>query len=149
MDEVDGTPDPNLTLDFQTALNGVTSLDNEIRLVSGNYTIAAGAGSHFNVSVDHSLTISGGCDNTCLNQSGGGPTVLFGRATSVQKDSGGFLSVTINNNSASENLFIHDLTFKDGYTEIDGGSLFIKHTGVSAEILNINLYNFTADSNFS
>ena len=73
----------------------------------------------------------------------------MGRSSPVQTSSGGILSITIDNNSASENVILHDLTFSNGYTDIDGGGLYINHSDANAEILNIKLYDFIADSNFA
>ena len=90
----------NNSADFQTALTGIAS-DNEIRLETAGSPyiilpddpIAPGITGHFNVTASHSITISGGWDSGCLNQTEGSPglTELVGRTTPVQTDQGGVL----------------------------------------------------------
>jgi hypothetical protein len=145
-----------LAADFQAVLDKIDIADNtydadaEVRLLGGEtLTIPSSAIGHFNVTTKHSLEISGGWDTTCTPPATGRPTILMGRSSPVQTSSGGILSITIDNNSVSENVILHDLTFSNGYTAIDGGGLYIKHTDANAEILKINLYDFIAESNFA
>ena len=66
---VDGSGATNLSTDFQDALtSGVTNTNNEVRLTSGNYPIFNVSNTHFTVSVDHSLEISGGWNENCSTQ---------------------------------------------------------------------------------
>jgi hypothetical protein len=132
--------------DFQTALTEI-STDNEIRLQAGTYTIAAGSASHFVVNHDDSLEISGGWNEGCSTQTAGSPglTILAGNAT--QDDPGGVLSVTIDANLSAATVTIHNLTISNGSSVGSGGGLYFLHTGNSALIVTVDIYDIIVEDN--
>ena len=142
----------NLSADFQDALsNGVTNINNEVRLTSGNYPISDVSDTHFTVSVDHSLEISGGWDADCSTQTEFSPdlTTLQGNKGIVtQAHPGGVLSVTITNNPANQIVSIHNLTITNGSSDKSGGGLYVIHTAsISALFVTLNLYDIVAEHN--
>lgn len=142
----------NLSADFQDALsNGVTNINNEVRLTSGNYPISDVSDTHFTVSVDHSLEISGGWDADCSTQTEFSPdlTTLQGsKGIVTQAHPGGVLSVTITNNPANQIVSIHNLTITNGSSDKSGGGLYVIHTAsISALFVTLNLYDIVAEHN--
>ncbi|MDX1777196.1 MAG: hypothetical protein R3297_11495, partial [Desulfobulbales bacterium] len=81
--------DFDLGFDFQAALNSVDETNNEVRLISGTYNIANSSSGHFNITADHSLTISGGWNADCSVQTiDPDLTILQGGANQVQNAGG-------------------------------------------------------------
>ena len=128
--------------------------DNDIRLIGGTtatpavFTIPAGSDTHFNVNVDHSLEISGGWNAPCSDDPlpvNPDLTVLAGNET--QDNSGGVLSVTINNNLLISEVWIHNLTISNGSSLESGGGLFFLHTGNSALTVKVKLYDIIVEDN--
>jgi hypothetical protein len=151
---VDGSGATNLSTDFQDALtSGVTNTNNEVRLTSGNYPIFNVSNTHFTVSVDHSLEISGGWNENCSTQKKTSPglTTLQGsRGSATQADPGGVLSVTIENNPANQIVTIHNLTIINGSSDESGGGLYVIHnanSGESALSVTLNLFDIVAEFN--
>ena len=136
--------------EFRAALTDIAT-DNEIRLVAGTYTIINSDTGHFNVTSSDSVTISGGWDSGCLNQTEGNPrlTELVGQPAPDQTDPGGVLSIAINKNSASADVLVYNLTIRNGRSEVDGGGLYLGHTDAAAEVVNFTLYDFISESNSS
>jgi hypothetical protein len=142
----------NLSADFQDALtNGVTSINDEVRLTSGNYPISDVSDTHYTVSVDHSLEISGGWNADCSTQTESSPnlTTLQGSKGSVtQAAPGGVLSVTITDNPANQIVSIYNLTISNGSSDKSGGGLHVIHTAsISALFVTLNLYDIVAELN--
>ena len=136
--------------EFRAALTDIAT-DNEIRLVAGTYTIINSDTGHFNVTSSDSVTISGGWDSGCLNQTEGSPrlTELVGQPALDQTDPGGVLSIAINKNSASADVLVYNLTIRNGRSEVDGGGLYLGHTDAAAKVVNFTLYDFISESNSS
>ena len=145
----DSTKIGGLAKDLQDALDDTVDIDGELRLISDTYAIPASVTGHFTITTNSSLEISGGWNNTCSTQTAESPnlTTLTGSATAIQTDAGGVLSIKINNNLASENVLIHNLTFNNGFSDVDGGGLYLGHEGANAEEVKIYLYNFITESN--
>jgi hypothetical protein len=84
---VDGSGATNLSTDFQTALDNVTSTNNEVKLTSVFYPLVDVSDTHFTFSVDHSLEVSGGWNTAdeCSNQAESSPglTLLQGSKGNV------------------------------------------------------------------
>jgi hypothetical protein len=145
----DSTKIGGLAKDLQDALDDTVDIDGELRLISDTYAIPTSVTGHFTITTNSSLEISGGWNNTCSTQTAKSPnlTTLTGSATAIQTDAGGVLSIKINNNLASENVLIHNLTFNNGFSDFDGGGLYLGHEGANAEEVKIYLYNFITESN--
>ena len=142
----------NLSADFQNALsNGVTNINDEVRLTSGNYPISDVSDTHFTVSVDHSLEISGGWNADCSTQTESSPdrTTLLGSKGSVtQAAPGGVLSVIITDNPANQIVSIYNLTITNGSSDKSGGGLHVIHTAsIIAHSVTLNLYDIIAELN--
>jgi len=145
----------NNSAEFQAALNEPPA-DNDIRLEGGTYPIPANTTDHFNVSANHSLQISGGWDASCSNQTSNNPsltTLIGGRDESVpantitQSESGGVLSVIIDNNASAATFSIHNLTIRSGSTDLSGGGLYFLHTGNDALIVTVNIHDIIVENN--
>ncbi|MFC1827938.1 CFI-box-CTERM domain-containing protein [Thermodesulfobacteriota bacterium] len=145
----------NNSAEFQAALNEPPA-DNDIRLEEGTYPIPANTTDHFNVSANHSLQISGGWEAGCSNQTSGNPsltTLIGGRDETVpantitQSESGGVLSVIIDNNASAATFSIHNLTIRSGSTDLSGGGLYFLHTGNSALLVTVSLYDIIVGNN--
>jgi hypothetical protein len=148
---VDGSGAANLSVDFQEALtNGVTSINDEVRIISGTYRISDVSDAHFQVTANHSLEISGGWNADCSTQKTGSPGLTILEGGTTQTDPGGVLSVTIQNNPPDSTVSIHNLTINDGSSYKSGGGLYIFHTATLFNLalsLTVNLNDIIAEFN--
>ena len=145
---VDGIGAANLATDFQAALDAVTSANDEVRLITGSFSIPADPAGHFNATVDHSLEISGGWNADCSSQSVGRPDLTKLQGATKQTLPGGVLSVTAADNSEAT-VSIHNLTIRNGNTEDGGGGLYFFHTPDSALKATLELTDVIVEDNLA
>jgi|GEM_PF-6180912 len=148
---VDGTGAANLADDFQSALDAVTSTNDEVRLISGTFSLPNDPTGHFSITVDHSLEISGGWNADCSSRSAGKPDLTKLQGTTKQTLPGGVLSIMVEDNSPAT-VSIHNLNIRNGRSEESGGGFYFFHTntpGDTASTVTLNLSDIIAENNIT
>ncbi|MFC1845159.1 choice-of-anchor Q domain-containing protein, partial [Thermodesulfobacteriota bacterium] len=138
----------NNSSDFQLALDNV-SADNEIRIETGTYIIPANSAGHFNVTADHSLTISGGWKTGCSSQAPD-PKLTILQGGTKQDGPGGVLYVRIQDNSSAAIVDISNLTIENGSSNNSGGGCYFEHNlsaPGTAKAATFKISNFIAQAN--
>ena len=144
----------DLAADFQAALDDVKDnpeKDSKLRLIQGIYQVPNDPNGHFNVTIDQSLSISGGYeDSNCTTPPAIAPeqTILQGGTTS-QVQPGGVLAVEITGNSSAATFDIANLTIKNGISELSGGGFyfFVSDTATDIGSNTLNISNVVIQSN--
>jgi parallel beta-helix repeat protein len=133
--------------DFQDALDAVTNTDNEVRLIQGTFTIQNGPNGHFIITADHSLSITGGWNTDCTNQTVN-PSLTVLQGGMNQTDPGGVLSIIIIDNTSAATVDIANLTIQNGLSDLDGGGFSFEHDVTGTAVLaTLNISNLVAQSN--
>ena len=138
----------NLAADFQAALDAVTNTNDEVRLIAGTFSVPTGPASHFSLTVEHSLEISGGWNADCSSQSAGSPGLTKLQGGTKQTVPGGVLSVTVEDNSVAT-VSIHNLTIQNGNTGDGGGGFYFFHTPDSALQATLELNDVIVEDNLA
>ncbi len=135
-------------VDLQTALDDVSDTLNEIRLIQEIYSIANDPSGHFNITADHSLTISGGWNSDCSSRTDNKDLTILLGGPLQELVGGGVLSVRIVGNQDPATVAISNLTMRNGETDESGGSFyFFYDNGNQTSSGSLSISNVTIESN--
>jgi hypothetical protein len=139
------------SVELDAALGNADSngTDDDIRLVSGTYSIVDIGDTHFEYlsGEDFSLAISGGWNAGCSTQtSDPSLTVLEGGAK--QAAEGGVIAIVLTNTNPV-GISVSNLSIINGSSDLDGGGIYIENNSgglVGLELVNVILSGNSTDS---